>query len=141
MHVPWMEMEMLNVGVATIIPNWYLPVLFQVLMQEPFIPVAFVPLEVFNVGVPTPTINPLLLVNSVSVSAGGNFSCALDDSLSDLLGYNGNNLITFTPNTVFTQIASGGSHVCGIKTNRGIECWGAFGQGQSNPPTHTDFIS
>ena len=64
----------------------------------------FVPLEVFNVGVPTPTINPLRPVGIASVSAGGNFSCALDDlGYPTCWGYNGNNLITFTPNTVFTK--------------------------------------
>ena len=53
------------------------------------------------------------------------FSCALDDiGYPTCWGYNGNNLITFTPNTIFQDISAGGSHICGIKTDKSIECWG-----------------
>ena len=93
-----------------------------------------------------------LPVSAVSVSAGGEHTCALTATGdtwcwgSNSNGQLGNGTIggsNQTPALVsgglkFLSISAGGNHTCGVTTDRAIYCWGANATGQLGDGTQTD---
>ena len=41
------------------------------------------------------------------------------------------------PAGTFTEVAAGGYHTCGLKTDGTLACWGYNASGQSTPPAGT----
>ncbi|MDA9372079.1 DUF5011 domain-containing protein [Porticoccaceae bacterium] len=79
--------------------------------------------------------NPL--VADYMVSAGGNHTCALDDTGVACWGSNGSGRTTVPTLTNPAQVSAGGGHTCALD-DTGIVCWGQNGEGQTTVPTLTN---
>lgn len=71
-----------------------------------------------------------------SIVTGNDFNCVLDaDGTTICWGTDTNGEAT-PPPTVFSHIAAGGNHACGLGGGT-IECWGSNSDGQGTPPPGT----
>ena len=78
----------------------------------------------------------------MSISSGGDYSCALrDDGKAVCWGRNDDGQAKPPENERFASISSGGFHTCGLREDGIAVCWGSNDSGQAKPPEDERFTA
>ena len=80
-----------------------------------------------------PDLSDAVATERHSVSAGTDFACTLSRvGKIDCWGHAADNETSTEPDGVFVQVSAGGSHVCALRNDQQLVCWG-FDRGESSP--------
>lgn len=75
------------------------------------------------------------LVAVDEVAVGETFACALDALSSEVVCWGAGQAVLDAPAGSFLSISAGDGHICGLDTNRNVDCWGSSSSNQTDAPT------